>query len=137
MSDGKTEVNPASGKSHREYEPSPVIREEHAESQLTRILELYGRMGLTDSMDMGLKLHPAGLQLDAREDRDAARTPRGSLGSCWASVWDSLGWYGVGAMLIFTFFVIETLMYVWKRGALDWNVHRRARYLPEQVQEAA
>jgi NADH-quinone oxidoreductase subunit A len=31
----------------------------------------------------------------------------------WASIWDSLGWYGVGAMLIFTFFVIETLMYVW------------------------
>jgi NADH-quinone oxidoreductase subunit A len=55
----------------------------------------------------------------------------------WASIWDSLGWYGVGAMLIFTFFVIETLMYVWKRGALDWNAHRRARYLPEQMQEAA
>jgi NADH-quinone oxidoreductase subunit A len=55
----------------------------------------------------------------------------------WASIWDSLGWYGVGAMLIFTFFVIETLVYVWKRGALDWNVHRRARYLHEQMQEAA
>jgi hypothetical protein len=46
-------------------------------------------------------------------------------------------------MLIFTFFVIETLMYVWKRGALDWNVHRRARYIhideivPPEVGEAA
>ena len=39
MSDGRTDVNPASEKSHKEYEPSPVIREEHAESQLTRILE--------------------------------------------------------------------------------------------------
>jgi NADH-quinone oxidoreductase subunit A len=47
----------------------------------------------------------------------------------WASIWDQLGWYGVAAVLIFTFFVIETLMYVWKRGALDWNVHRRARYI--------
>jgi len=56
----------------------------------------------------------------------------------WASIWDQLGWYGVAAMLIFTFFVVETLMYVWKRGALDWNVHRRARYLPvEDVREAA
>ena len=55
----------------------------------------------------------------------------------WASIWDSLGWYGIAAMLIFTFFVIETLMYVWKRGALDWQVHRRSRYLSEQAQEAA
>ncbi len=55
----------------------------------------------------------------------------------WASIWDSLGWYGVAAMLIFTFFVFETLMYVWKRGALDWNVHRRARYIPEKMSEAA
>jgi NADH-quinone oxidoreductase subunit A len=55
----------------------------------------------------------------------------------WASIWDSLGWYGVGAILIFTFFVIETLMYVWKRGALDWNVHRRARYLREELESAA
>lgn len=55
----------------------------------------------------------------------------------WASIWDSLGWYGIAVMLIFTFFVIETLMYVWKRGALDWQVHRRSRYLSEQTQEAA
>ena len=55
----------------------------------------------------------------------------------WASIWDSLGWFGVGAILIFTFFVVETLMYVWKRGALDWNVHRRGRYIPLEVEEAA
>ena len=24
--------------------------------------------------------------------------------------------------------LIETLVYVWKRGALDWNVARRERY---------
>jgi NADH-quinone oxidoreductase subunit A len=55
----------------------------------------------------------------------------------WASIWDSLGWYGVAAMIIFTFFVVETLVYVWKRGALEWNVHRRARYLHEEITEAA
>ena len=55
----------------------------------------------------------------------------------WASIWDSLGWFGVGAILIFTFFVVETLVYVWKRGALDWNVHRRGRYIPADVEEAA
>ena len=33
-------------------------------------------------------------------------------------------------MAIFTFFVIETLIYVWKRGALDWNTPGRRRYLP-------
>ncbi|HUG31950.1 MAG TPA: NADH-quinone oxidoreductase subunit A [Acidimicrobiia bacterium] len=55
----------------------------------------------------------------------------------WASIWDSLGWYGIAVMLIFTFFVFETLIYVWKRGALDWQVHRRSRYLSEQAREAA
>jgi NADH-quinone oxidoreductase subunit A len=54
----------------------------------------------------------------------------------WASIWDSLGWYGVAAILIFTGFVLETLVYVWKRGALDWNVKRRARYIHD-MQEAA
>ena len=55
----------------------------------------------------------------------------------WASIWDRLGWYGVAAIFIFTFFVAETLAYVWKRGALDWNVHRRTRYLPSESSEEA
>ena len=56
----------------------------------------------------------------------------------WASIFDQLGWFGIAAVLIFTLFVVETLAYVWKRGALDWNVHRRARYLVEdQTEEAA
>jgi NADH-quinone oxidoreductase subunit A len=55
----------------------------------------------------------------------------------WASIWDQLGWYGVAAIFIFTFFVAETLAYVWKRGALDWNVHRRTRYLPSESSEEA
>jgi NADH-quinone oxidoreductase subunit A len=55
----------------------------------------------------------------------------------WAVRFPELGWYGVGAMGIFTFFVLETLAYVWKRGALEWNVHRRARYRPPVDEEAA
>jgi NADH-quinone oxidoreductase subunit A len=55
----------------------------------------------------------------------------------WASIFDELGWFGVAAILIFSFFVAETLAYVWKRGALDWNVHRRARYVPADRSEEA
>lgn len=55
----------------------------------------------------------------------------------WASIYDTLGWYGVAAIFIFTFFVAETLAYVWKRGALDWNVHRRARYIPSGATDEA
>ena len=55
----------------------------------------------------------------------------------WGSIWTELGWYGIAAMLIFTLFVAETLAYVWKRGALDWNVKRRARYVSDQAGEAA
>jgi NADH-quinone oxidoreductase subunit A len=55
----------------------------------------------------------------------------------WATRFPDLGWYGVAAMGIFTFFVLETLIYVWKRGALDWYVHRRARYLAIDEDQAA
>lgn len=55
----------------------------------------------------------------------------------WAAQWDALGWYGIAAVGIFTLFVLETLVYVWKRGALDWNVRRRSRYLTEPAEEAA
>ena len=55
----------------------------------------------------------------------------------WATRFPDLGWYGVAAMGIFTLFVLETLIYVWKRGALDWNVSRRARYRPVDEERAA
>lgn len=45
----------------------------------------------------------------------------------WASRFNDLGWFGIAAIFIFSFFVLETLAYVWKRGALDWNVPRRPR----------
>ena len=46
----------------------------------------------------------------------------------WAVRFDSLGWYGMAAVGLFTLLLIETLVYVWKRGALDWNVRHRSRY---------
>ena len=56
----------------------------------------------------------------------------------WALDLDTLGLVRGGVpILIFTFFVAETLAYVWKRGALDWYVHRRSRYIASDVDEAA
>jgi NADH-quinone oxidoreductase subunit A len=46
----------------------------------------------------------------------------------WATRFQDLGWYGIAAVGIFTLLLIETLGYVWKRGALEWNVSRRQRY---------
>jgi len=46
----------------------------------------------------------------------------------WAVRWSEFGWAGIGAMGIFVLLVVETLVYVWKRGALDWNVAHRRRY---------
>jgi NADH-quinone oxidoreductase subunit A len=46
----------------------------------------------------------------------------------WAVRFEQLGWYGVGAVGLFTLLLVETLVYVWKRGALDWNIPRRLRY---------
>jgi NADH-quinone oxidoreductase subunit A len=59
----------------------------------------------------------------------------------WAARFDELGWPGVAAVGIFTLLLIETLAYVWKRGALEWNIPRRQRYrqvvAPEPGEEAA
>jgi NADH-quinone oxidoreductase subunit A len=59
----------------------------------------------------------------------------------WASLFGELGWAGIVAVGIFTALLVETLFYVWKRGALDWNVARRERYrgvvAPEPVREEA
>ena len=46
----------------------------------------------------------------------------------WAVRMEAFGWGGVAAVVAFMLMLIETLAYVWKRGALDWNVSRRARY---------
>ena len=46
----------------------------------------------------------------------------------WAVRWESFGWGGILMMGVFVLLIIETLVYVWKRGALDWNVASRERY---------
>ena len=46
----------------------------------------------------------------------------------WAVRMDHFGWAGIASVVVFMLMLIETLAYVWKRGALDWNVQRRARY---------
>jgi NADH-quinone oxidoreductase subunit A len=59
----------------------------------------------------------------------------------WAVRFESLGWYGVAAVGIFTLLLLETLIYAWKRGALDWNISTRERYrrvvAPARGEEAA
>ena len=60
----------------------------------------------------------------------------------WAVRMDQFGWAGIGAVVLFMLMLIETLAYVWKRGALDWNVASRARFrkvvapLPEMEKAA-
>lgn len=54
----------------------------------------------------------------------------------WATRFSELGWVGVGAIAVFVALAIETLVYVWRRGALDWNPPRRERYVRD-AEEAA
>jgi len=46
----------------------------------------------------------------------------------YARRFTEFGWAGIAAMLVFIALLVETLVYAWKRGALEWNVARRARY---------
>ena len=46
----------------------------------------------------------------------------------WAVDFADLGWFGMAAVGVFTLLLIETLVYVWRRGALEWNLPRRGRY---------
>jgi hypothetical protein len=39
MANDSLDVNPAASKSTEEYTPTPVVREEHAEDQITRMIE--------------------------------------------------------------------------------------------------
>ena len=54
----------------------------------------------------------------------------------WASRFSELGWVGVGTIAVFVGLAIETLVYVWKRGALDWNPPHRERYIRETEEPA-
>jgi len=58
----------------------------------------------------------------------------------WAVRFHSLGWPGVFAVGIFTLLLLETLVYAWRRGALDWNLplrERQRRVVASELEEAA
>lgn len=39
----------------------------------------------------------------------------------WAVNFRGLGWFGYGEMLVFAATLLVGLIYVWKKGALDWE----------------
>ena len=39
----------------------------------------------------------------------------------WAYVYRELGWFGFVEMLLFILIVLAGYIYLWKKGALDWN----------------
>ena len=39
----------------------------------------------------------------------------------WAVVLESLGWFGFVEMLTFMLVLVVGLVYVWRKGVLDWN----------------
>lgn len=39
----------------------------------------------------------------------------------WAVNFRALGWVGYGEMVVFAFTLIVGLIYVWKKGALEWD----------------
>jgi NADH-quinone oxidoreductase subunit A len=40
----------------------------------------------------------------------------------WAVRFRALGWFGFGEMAVFAFTLVIGLIYVWKKGALEWEV---------------
>lgn len=38
----------------------------------------------------------------------------------WGALFRELGWYGFGAMTVFTIPLLVGLLYEWKKGALEW-----------------
>ena len=38
----------------------------------------------------------------------------------WGALFHDLGWFGFGAMSVFTVPLVIGLMYEWKKGALEW-----------------
>jgi len=39
----------------------------------------------------------------------------------WATLFVELGWPGYVEMMIFVFTLVAGLVYVWKKGVIDWN----------------
>jgi len=45
----------------------------------------------------------------------------------WALVFRDLGWFGFFEMLFFIAILTFGLIYVWRKGVLDWNVSSRSK----------
>ncbi len=39
----------------------------------------------------------------------------------WAVIFKQLGWFGFASMSVFVFTLLVGLVYVWKKGALEWE----------------
>ena len=39
----------------------------------------------------------------------------------WAYIFRSLRWYGFGEMMLYIAILLVGYLYLWKKGALDWN----------------
>jgi NADH-quinone oxidoreductase subunit A len=39
----------------------------------------------------------------------------------WAVNFRALGWFGYGTMLVFASTLVMALIYIWKKGALEWE----------------
>lgn len=39
----------------------------------------------------------------------------------WATQFRELGWFGLGSMFAFLGVIVVALVYVWKKGALEWE----------------
>jgi len=39
----------------------------------------------------------------------------------WAAIFRSLGWFGLTEMMAFILILAVTLVYAWKKGALEWE----------------
>jgi len=39
----------------------------------------------------------------------------------WAVNFKALGWFGYGTMFVFASTLVMALVYIWKKGALDWE----------------
>ncbi len=39
----------------------------------------------------------------------------------WASLFRKLGWFGFVEMMLFLIVLLVTLMYAWRKGALEWE----------------
>ena len=53
----------------------------------------------------------------------------------WAIAFRELGWLGYLEVVVFIGVLIAALVYLWRRGALDWGTGRRLKEQPEVKKE--